>query len=167
MISWSSPSPPASTRSGPPPPPSSIALPVRVPLALLELDDAAGGNSRGGSLGGLLYSLGGGPLVFGGCAVLALLWFGVSLTMAEPPYVSSLRIVLPEGVASGSNGAADSRPALPRKAWAIPLLLFGGSMWTSMSIVMIGGLALGTLITLGLIPALYAALYRIHPTEEA
>ena len=31
-------------------------------------------------------------------AVLALLWFGVSLTMAEPPYVSSLRIVLPEGV---------------------------------------------------------------------
>ncbi|KAG1386725.1 hypothetical protein G6F60_014382 [Rhizopus arrhizus] len=49
----------------------------------------------------------------------------------------------------------------------VPLLLFGGSMWTSMSIVMIGGLALGTLITLGLIPALYAALYRIHPTEEA
>ena len=36
-----------------------------------------------------------------------------------------------------------------------------------MSIVMIGGLALGTLITLGLIPALYAALYRIHPAEEA
>ncbi|HEL3169026.1 efflux RND transporter permease subunit [Stenotrophomonas maltophilia] len=49
----------------------------------------------------------------------------------------------------------------------VPLLLFGGSMWTSMSIVMIGGLALGTLITLGLIPALYAALYRIHPAEEA
>ena len=58
------------------------------------------GVAIGGSLGGLLYSLGGGPLVFGGCAVLALLWFGVSLTMAEPPYVSSLRIVLPEGVAA-------------------------------------------------------------------
>jgi len=49
----------------------------------------------------------------------------------------------------------------------VPLLLFGGSMWTSMSIVMMGGLALGTLITLGLIPALYAALYRIHPSRDA
>ena len=56
------------------------------------------GVAIGGSLGGLLYSLGGGPLVFGGCAALALAWLGVSLTMAEPPYVSSLRIVLPEGV---------------------------------------------------------------------
>ena len=65
------------------------------------------GVAIGGSLGGLLYSLGGGPLVFGGCAVLALLWFGVSLTMAEPPYVSSLRIVLPEGVAAS--------PALEQK----------------------------------------------------
>ncbi len=56
------------------------------------------GVAIGGSLGGLLYSLGGGALVFGGCAALALVWLGVSLTMAEPPYVSSLRIVLPEGV---------------------------------------------------------------------
>jgi len=56
------------------------------------------GVAIGGSLGGLLYGLGGGPLVFGGCAALALVWLGVSLTMAEPPYVSSLRIVLPEGV---------------------------------------------------------------------
>lgn len=36
--------------------------------------------------------------MFGGCAALAMVWLGVSLTMAEPPYVSSLRIVLPEGV---------------------------------------------------------------------
>lgn len=56
------------------------------------------GVAIGGSLGGLLYSLGGAALVFGGCAALALLWLGVSLTMQEPPYVSSLRIVLPEGV---------------------------------------------------------------------
>ncbi|WP_426698047.1 MFS transporter [Aeromonas hydrophila] len=58
------------------------------------------GVAIGGSLGGLLFSLGGGALVFGGCAALALVWLGVSLTMAEPPYVSSLRIVLPEGVAA-------------------------------------------------------------------
>ncbi|MBL0609924.1 MFS transporter [Aeromonas jandaei] len=56
------------------------------------------GVAIGGSLGGLLYSLGSASLVFGGCAALALLWLGVSLTMQEPPYVSSLRIVLPEGV---------------------------------------------------------------------
>ncbi|MGY4024392.1 MFS transporter [Aeromonas rivuli] len=56
------------------------------------------GVAIGGSLGGLLYSQGGAALVFGSCAVLALVWFGISLTMQEPPYVSSLRIVLPEGV---------------------------------------------------------------------
>jgi MFS family permease len=56
------------------------------------------GVAIGGSLGGVLYSLGGGVLVFGSCALLALAWLGVSLTMQEPPYVSSLRIVLPEGV---------------------------------------------------------------------
>ncbi len=37
-----------------------------------------------------------GPIRF--ASYLALAWLGVSLTMAEPPYVSSLRIVLPEGV---------------------------------------------------------------------
>ncbi len=43
----------------------------------------------------------------------------------------------------------------------VPLYLFGGAMWTSLAVVMMGGLALGTLITLGLIPALYAAFYRV------
>ncbi len=57
--------------------------------------------------GGLLYSLGGGALVFGGCSALALVWLGVSLTMQEPPYVSSLRILLPEGV--------EASPALEQK----------------------------------------------------
>lgn len=46
----------------------------------------------------------------------------------------------------------------------IPLWLFGGAIWTSLAVVMIGGLALGTLITLGLIPALYAAFYRVDET---
>lgn len=65
------------------------------------------GVALGGSLGGLFYSLGGGVLVFGCCALLALIWLGVSLTMQEPPYVSSLRIVLPEGV--------EASPALEQK----------------------------------------------------
>ncbi|KTA93415.1 membrane protein [Aeromonas salmonicida subsp. smithia] len=65
------------------------------------------GVALGGSLGGLFYSLGGGALVFGCCALLALIWLGVSLTMQEPPYVSSLRIVLPEGV--------EASPALEQK----------------------------------------------------
>ncbi len=43
----------------------------------------------------------------------------------------------------------------------LPLLLFAGAVWTSLAVVMMGGLALGTLITLGLIPALYATFYRI------
>lgn len=43
----------------------------------------------------------------------------------------------------------------------LPLYLFGGTVWTSLAVVMMGGLALGTLITLGLIPALYAAFYRV------
>ena len=57
------------------------------------------------------------------------------------------------------------RPIVMTKAVCIlglvPLWLFGGVVWKSLAVVMIGGLALGTLITLGLIPALYAALYRV------
>lgn len=45
----------------------------------------------------------------------------------------------------------------------LPLWLFGGAVWNSLAVVMMGGLALGTLITLGLIPALYASFYRIGP----
>jgi multidrug efflux pump subunit AcrB len=37
-----------------------------------------------------------------------------------------------------------------------PLFLFGGDLWRPMAAAMMGGLALGTLITLALIPALYA-----------
>jgi multidrug efflux pump subunit AcrB len=48
----------------------------------------------------------------------------------------------------------------------VPLWLFGGVVWKSLAVVMMGGLALGTLITLGLIPALYAALYRIDARDQ-
>jgi len=57
------------------------------------------------------------------------------------------------------------RPIVMTKAVCIlglmPLYFFGGAVWTSLAVVMMGGLALGTLITLGLIPALYAAFYRV------
>lgn len=41
----------------------------------------------------------------------------------------------------------------------VPLFLFGGALWKPMAAAMIGGLLLGTLITLVLIPALYALLF--------
>lgn len=44
----------------------------------------------------------------------------------------------------------------------VPLMLFGGPLWTSMAISMIGGLALGTLVTLGLIPILYDLLFSLR-----
>lgn len=42
----------------------------------------------------------------------------------------------------------------------IPLMLFAGPLWTGMAIALIGGLLLGTLVTLGLIPLLYDSLFR-------
>ncbi len=44
-------------------------------------------------------------------------------------------------------------------AGLIPLLLFGGTLWAGMAITIIGGLLLGTLITLGLVPVLYELLF--------
>ena len=41
----------------------------------------------------------------------------------------------------------------------VPLLLFGGPLWSGMAVTIIGGLALGTLITLGLVPVLYELLF--------
>lgn len=52
----------------------------------------------------------------------------------------------------------------------IPLMLFAGPLWTGMAITMIGGLALGTLVTLGLIPILYDLLFglgRRAPPEDS
>jgi MFS family permease len=54
------------------------------------------GVAIGGSLGGLLLQVDGTEMVFVGSAVVAAIWFMVSITMQEPPYVSSLRIQLPD-----------------------------------------------------------------------
>lgn len=50
----------------------------------------------------------------------------------------------------------------------VPLMLFAGPLWEGMAITLMGGLALGTLVTLGLIPVLYVALFtqRSIPTTE-
>lgn len=62
------------------------------------------GVAIGGSLGGWLLQLDGAALVFLGSSVVAAIWFIVSMTMQEPPYVSSLRIQLPDS--AQQEGAA-------------------------------------------------------------
>ncbi|AJJ09494.1 sugar (and other) transporter family protein [Yersinia rohdei] len=54
------------------------------------------GVAIGGSLGGWLFGMQGAGIVFAAGAVIALVWFFISTTMQEPPYVSSLRITLSE-----------------------------------------------------------------------
>ncbi|MBP1147915.1 multidrug efflux pump subunit AcrB [Pseudomonas sp. PvP027] len=50
----------------------------------------------------------------------------------------------------------------------VPLMLFAGPLWEGMAITIMGGLALGTLVTLGLIPILYALLFdRIERWRKA
>jgi MFS family permease len=70
------------------------------------------GSGLGGVLGGWLYQQGGLSLVFAGCAALCALWFVVSWSMREPPYVTGLRLPL-------SSGAARN-PALTEQMMAVP-----------------------------------------------
>ena len=70
----------------------------------------------------------------------------------------------PEAVAAVVAAAvARLRPIVMTKltciAGLIPLLLFAGSLWTGMAVTIMGGLLLGTLITLGLVPVLYELLF--------
>lgn len=44
-------------------------------------------------------------------------------------------------------------------AGLVPLLLFGGPLWSGMAVTIMGGLLLGTLVTLGLVPVLYELLF--------
>lgn len=67
------------------------------------------GVAIGGIFGGLVYANGGAEAVFTGCALLAVLWFVISLTMQDPPYVSSLRIVLPPSLTADATLAAQLR----------------------------------------------------------
>ena len=56
------------------------------------------GVAIGGALGGWVDGMFDSQTVFLAGALLATLWLLVATTMKEPPYVSSLRIALPEGV---------------------------------------------------------------------
>ncbi|WP_397421729.1 efflux RND transporter permease subunit [Phenylobacterium sp.] len=75
-------------------------------------------------------------------------------------------LALNEAVATAA--AVRLRPIVMTKLACIigllPLYLFGDDLWRPMAAAMIGGLALGTLITLVLIPALYALLFRERPS---
>jgi len=42
----------------------------------------------------------------------------------------------------------------------IPMALFGGAMWFPMAIVIMGGLAVGSILTLGFVPVLYSLFFR-------
>jgi multidrug efflux pump subunit AcrB len=44
----------------------------------------------------------------------------------------------------------------------IPLMLFGGELWFAMSVVIAGGLLVGTVLTLGVIPALYSLMLGVR-----
>jgi multidrug efflux pump len=48
----------------------------------------------------------------------------------------------------------------------VPLLLFAGPLWSGMAVAIIGGLGLGTLVTLGLVPALYEVLFSGQLTHR-
>lgn len=42
----------------------------------------------------------------------------------------------------------------------LPLALFGGEFWFGMAVVIMGGLAVGTILTLGFVPVLYSLMFR-------
>ncbi len=57
----------------------------------------------GGSLGGWIDGMFDGQGVFLAGAMLAAVWLAVASTMKEPPYVSSLRIEIPDNVMADEN----------------------------------------------------------------
>ena len=48
----------------------------------------------------------------------------------------------------------------------VPLMLFGGELWYGMAVVIVGGLALGTVLTLGVIPVFYTVLFKVRETHH-
>jgi multidrug efflux pump subunit AcrB len=48
----------------------------------------------------------------------------------------------------------------------VPLYLGGGEMWEPMALSIIGGLIFSTLLTLGVVPVLYALLFGIKPSSQ-
>ena len=48
----------------------------------------------------------------------------------------------------------------------IPLWIGGGGMWQPMAIAIIFGLAFATVLTLGVVPLLYAAIFRVDYPKD-
>ena len=42
----------------------------------------------------------------------------------------------------------------------LPLALFGGEFWFGMAVVIMSGLSVGTVLTLGFVPVLYSLMFR-------
>jgi MFS family permease len=70
------------------------------------------GAALGGILGGWLFSHGGLNSVFLGCAVLCAIWLIITVTMREPPYVTSLRLSL-SAAALADTGLTERLLAVP------------------------------------------------------
>ena len=47
-------------------------------------------------------------------------------------------------------------------AGLVPLALFGGEFWFGMAIVIMCGLAVGTVLTLGFVPVLYSMMFQLR-----
>lgn len=73
-----------------------------------------------------------------------------------------------EAILSASRQRA--RPILLTTATTVlglvPLYLGGGAMWEPMAIAIMAGLIFSTLLTLGIVPVLYAWLYRVKPASN-
>ena len=48
----------------------------------------------------------------------------------------------------------------------LPLWLGGGALWETMAITIIFGLLGGTILTLGVVPVLYAVFFGVKPAED-
>lgn len=48
----------------------------------------------------------------------------------------------------------------------IPMALFGGPMWFPMAVAIMGGLAIGSILTLGFVPVLYSLFFRSQPAAK-
>ena len=56
-------------------------------------------------------------------------------------------------------------PTLTTMLGLLPLMLFGGPLWFAMAVVIAFGLGMGTVLTLGVVPALYASVFAVRPPE--
>ena len=54
-------------------------------------------------------------------------------------------------------------PTITPVVGLLPLALFGGEFWYGMAIVIMCGLAVGTVLTLGFVPVLYSLFFRRRP----